>query len=66
VTAEANPTTVMRDVMTIVYFPDGMLVEPPQNDRPSSDLGRWLPGCGPGDRAASRLNPVVSDGNRSS
>jgi len=63
--AEANPTTIMREVMTIIYFPDGMLVEPPQNNRQASDLGRWMPGCRPGDRAASPLNPVVFDGHRS-
>jgi ectoine hydroxylase-related dioxygenase (phytanoyl-CoA dioxygenase family) len=57
--AEANPTSVMREVMTVIYFPDGMVVTTPENDRQANDLARWLPGCRPGDRAASPLNPIV-------
>jgi ectoine hydroxylase-related dioxygenase (phytanoyl-CoA dioxygenase family) len=61
--AEANPTTIMREVMTIIFFPDGMVVQAPQNDRQSSDLGRWLAGCLPGEPAAGPLNPVVFAGH---
>ncbi len=45
--------------MTVIYFPDGMRVGAPENRRQASDLARWLPGCGPGDLAASELNPVL-------
>jgi ectoine hydroxylase-related dioxygenase (phytanoyl-CoA dioxygenase family) len=57
--AEANPTDQMREVMTIIFFPDGMTVASPRNDRQARDLERWLPGCRPGDPAGSPLNPVV-------
>ena len=57
--AEENTSTAMREVMTVIYFPDGMRVAPPENRRQASDLGRWLPGCAPGDLAASELNPLL-------
>jgi hypothetical protein len=49
----------MRQVMTIIYFADGTRVIEPQNEKHSGDLAKWLPGCKPGDMAASPLNPVV-------
>jgi ectoine hydroxylase-related dioxygenase (phytanoyl-CoA dioxygenase family) len=57
--AEENTSSAMREVMTVIYFPDGMRVEAPENRRQASDLARWLPGCAPGDLAASELNPVL-------
>ena len=57
--AEPNTSTAMREVMTVIYFPDGMRVGTPENRRQASDLARWLPGCAPGDVAASELNPVL-------
>ncbi|HTT91097.1 MAG TPA: phytanoyl-CoA dioxygenase family protein [Acidimicrobiales bacterium] len=57
--AEENTSTAMREIMTVIYFPDGMRVAPPENRRQASDLGRWLPGCAPGDLAASELNPLL-------
>ena len=57
--AEENTSSAMRQVMTVIYFPDGMRVGTPENRRQASDLARWLPGCAPGDLAASELNPVL-------
>jgi ectoine hydroxylase-related dioxygenase (phytanoyl-CoA dioxygenase family) len=57
--AEENTSSAMREIMTVIYFPDGMRVATPENRRQASDLARWLPGCEPGDLAASELNPVL-------
>jgi ectoine hydroxylase-related dioxygenase (phytanoyl-CoA dioxygenase family) len=60
--AEENTSSTMREIMTVIYFPDGMRVARPENQRQASDLARWLPGCAPGDFAASELNPLVYSG----
>jgi len=57
--AEENTSSAMREVMTVIYFPDGMRVATPENRRQASDLARWLPGCAPGELAASELNPLL-------
>lgn len=57
--APGNATDRMREVMTIIYFPDGTRVG--ALDHPNRRLDRdvWLPGCEPGELAASKLNPVL-------
>jgi ectoine hydroxylase-related dioxygenase (phytanoyl-CoA dioxygenase family) len=57
--APANPTGNIREVMTVIYFADGMRVTEPENDAQQVDLERWLPGLQPGDLATSHLNPLV-------
>lgn len=57
--APGNPTTAMREVMTIIYFADGTLVGEPDTPNRKSDLARWLPGLQAGSLAASDLNPIV-------
>lgn len=57
--APGNPTEKMREVMTIIYFPDGTLVSEPANPSQLNDLNTWLPGCKAGELAASRLNPLI-------
>lgn len=57
--APPNPTGTMREVMTVIYFADGMRVTEPANDAQRVDIDRWLPGLEPGDLAASELNPLV-------
>ena len=57
--APGNSTGVMREVMTIIYFADGTQVCEPNNPGRENDLRTWLPGCAPGDLAASPLNPVL-------
>lgn len=57
--APGNPTENMREVMTIIYFPDGTLVSEPANQSQRNDLKNWLPGCKVGELAASKINPVI-------
>ena len=58
--ATPNETTQDREVMTIIWFAEGARVLAPDNPGRQLDLARWLPGCQPGELAASPLNPVVS------
>lgn len=57
--APGNNTDRMREVMTIIYFADGTKVSTPDNANRQNDLETWLPGCVPGDLAASELNPLL-------
>jgi len=56
--APGNSSNQMREVMTIIYYPDGTLVGPADNANRQADLAGWLPGLKPGDVAASELNPL--------
>ncbi|MDF2722761.1 MAG: phytanoyl-CoA dioxygenase [Paenibacillus sp.] len=57
--APGNPTEQMREVMTVIYYADGTRVAEPDTNSRRRDMETWLPGCSPGDIAASPLNPVV-------
>ena len=57
--APGNATDTMREVMTIIYFADGISVAQPYNKQQESDLAGCLPGLKPGDLAATEINPVV-------
>lgn len=57
--APANPSGNIREVMTVIYFADGMRVSEPENDAQRVDIDRWLPGLVAGDLAATDLNPLV-------
>ena len=57
--AAANPTLLMREVMTIIYFADGTRVAPVRHKAQAHDLRAWLPGCAPGDLAATPINPRI-------
>ncbi|MHA6483357.1 phytanoyl-CoA dioxygenase family protein [Paenibacillus sp. strain BS8-2] len=57
--APGNPTSTMREVMTIIYYADDAKVIEPDSNARKTDLKRWLPDLAPGDLAASKLNPVV-------
>jgi len=57
--APGNDSDRMREVMTIIYFADGARAIEPDNFGRKNDLATWLPGCQPGDLAASELNPVL-------
>ena len=50
---------VTREVMTVIYFADGASVTPTQNKHQENDRMTWLDGLQPGNKAASRLNPLV-------
>ena len=62
--ALANGTDRMRAVMTVIWYADGERVVERPGAHAAGDLERWLPGCAPGDVAASPLNPVVLDAVR--
>jgi ectoine hydroxylase-related dioxygenase (phytanoyl-CoA dioxygenase family) len=57
--APGNSSNRTREVMTIIWFPDGTRVGPLDNANRERDRDRWLPGLQPGDLAASELNPLV-------
>lgn len=57
--APGNPTDIMRKVMTVIYYADGIPVADPDSNARKNDLKTWFPGCKPGDLAASPLNPIV-------
>jgi ectoine hydroxylase-related dioxygenase (phytanoyl-CoA dioxygenase family) len=57
--APGNQTQGLREVMTIIFFADGTRCSKPDSRFQEADLAAWLPGCRPGDLAASELNPVV-------
>jgi len=56
--APGNTCSRTREVMTIIWYPDGTIVGPLDNDSRKRDRDRWLPGLEPGDPAASGLNPL--------
>jgi hypothetical protein len=49
----------MREVMTVIWFADGLTVLEPANSAQANDLSSWLPGLAPGDVAASDSNPAL-------
>ncbi len=55
----ANTSGPLREVMTVIYFADGLTVREPENPAQQRDLDTWLPGLVPGDVAASEINPLV-------
>jgi ectoine hydroxylase-related dioxygenase (phytanoyl-CoA dioxygenase family) len=58
--ALGNSSDRMREVMTVIWFADGLTVLDPANPAQANDLATWLPGLAPGDLAATPVNPVVS------
>ncbi len=57
--APGNSSDTMREVMTVIYFADGIRILTPDNPHRQNDLDGWLPGLKPGNLAASELNPLV-------
>ncbi len=57
--APPNQQDRMREVMTVIYFADGLQVMEPDNKNRVADLETWLPGCKPGEAATSPINPVL-------
>jgi hypothetical protein len=56
--APGNPTTTMREVMTIIYFADGTRLLEELHPLQEGDL-MWFPGCKPGELAAGPRVPLV-------
>jgi len=57
--ALGNSSTRMREVMTVIWFADGLSVLEPANPAQANDLASWLPGLSAGDLAASSTNPAL-------
>ncbi len=57
--APGNASRRMREAMTIIFIADGIRLSPWKTDKHPREAERWMPGCAPGDPAASELNPVV-------
>ncbi len=57
--APANPTGILREVMTVIYYADGVRIGEDLTPARRVDLDKWLPGCEPGGLAVSELNPLV-------
>lgn len=57
--APGNSSDRTREVITVIYYPDGTKVLTPDNAYRRCDLEEWIPGGVPGEPAASELNPVL-------
>jgi ectoine hydroxylase-related dioxygenase (phytanoyl-CoA dioxygenase family) len=57
--AHPNTTGRSRKVLTVIYFADGTSVLQPEHEFRKTDLEVFLPGCRPGDPAATPLNPLL-------
>lgn len=57
--AGPNPTSSMREVMTVIYFADGARATVPENRFQEFDLQIWLKGTAPGEVVTSARNPRV-------
>jgi len=57
--APGNVTDRVREVMTVIYYPDGTRVAAPENGFQEADHRTWLDSLPVGEVAAGRLNPLV-------
>lgn len=58
--APGNAGTTTREVMTIIYYADGVNILPVlDNKNRENDLDSWFPGVKIGEPALSRLNPLL-------
>jgi ectoine hydroxylase-related dioxygenase (phytanoyl-CoA dioxygenase family) len=57
--APGNNSPRSREVMTIIWFPNGVRLLTPDNKNREADLKRWHPGQQPGEVACSHLNPLL-------
>lgn len=58
--APGNFSATMREVMTVIYYADGVkVIDPIDNANRAQDLAVWLPGCVPGGPAVSHMNPLL-------
>jgi ectoine hydroxylase-related dioxygenase (phytanoyl-CoA dioxygenase family) len=55
--APANPTPLLRSVMTVIYYADGTRVSAIDSKMRRYDQKAWLDGIPAGERAAGPLNP---------
>lgn len=54
-----NNTQTTREVMTVIYYEDGVEISEPDNKHRQVDMEAFFPGQKPGEKAASVLNPLL-------
>jgi hypothetical protein len=55
-----NPSrSIVREVITVIYFVDGTRALPPRRRQHQAEFREWLPGVAPGELAVSPLTPLV-------
>ncbi len=57
--AGPNLTDKTRAAFTVIYMDQDIEIVPPKGPQQQFDLAIWLPGCEPGAKAASPINPVL-------
>ena len=57
--AGPNLTNNLREVMTTIYFPDGIKISEPDNPNRKIDLDCFFPGMKAGQQAANDLTPIL-------
>jgi ectoine hydroxylase-related dioxygenase (phytanoyl-CoA dioxygenase family) len=57
--AGPNTSDRMREIMTVIYFADGMCLLPPRNRNQLNDWMTWMPGAQLGKAIATPLNPLL-------
>jgi len=57
--APGNNSDTLREAFTIIYYADGLTIREPRNENQQLDLETWFPGQIPGEKAVSRLNPIL-------
>jgi len=57
--APGNNSSIMREVMTIIYIADGATITTPKNQYQEADRQTWFLGLPVGEAAASAINPLV-------
>lgn len=57
--APGNSSGTDREVMTIIYYPDGTTILPPDSPAREVDLRSWLDSGTPGELAQGPLNPLL-------
>jgi ectoine hydroxylase-related dioxygenase (phytanoyl-CoA dioxygenase family) len=57
--APGNVTDRVREVMTVIYYPDGTHISDPRNDFQRADLQAWLDAKPVGAPADGSLNPIL-------
>ena len=57
--ASPNHSSQIREVMTIIYYPDGTKLTKPENQNQQADFDMYYPGMKPGEFAASSLTSIL-------
>jgi ectoine hydroxylase-related dioxygenase (phytanoyl-CoA dioxygenase family) len=57
--APGNQTDSLREIMTVIYYPDGTVCSQPRDKFQQLDLDTFFPGRKPGEPADTELNPLV-------